>query len=132
MNPIEVTVLPGIGLVIKAIDGMEAESERVTIDFIDGQVLTLYHEQDCCEHVRIVEVIGDPSDLVGQPLRLAEERADVPHGSVSGSCTWTFYTFRNVIGSVELRWLGESNGYYSEGVQWNFVGSRTPGDCHRR
>ena len=79
-----------------------------------------FHAQDCCEHVSIEDVCGDLEDLVGEPLLLAEEVSgetpvefnEADHESV----TWTFYKFATRKGYVDVRWLGESNGYYSEGV----------------
>ena len=79
-----------------------------------------FHWQDCCESVGINDVVGDLSDLVGEPLLIADEvSGETPvdfnerdHESV----TWTFYKFATRKGYVDVRWLGESNGYYSESV----------------
>ena len=79
-----------------------------------------FHYQDCCESVDINDIVGDLQDLVGEPLLLAEEvQGETPvdfnemdHESV----TWTFYKFATRKGYVDVRWLGESNGYYSESV----------------
>ena len=83
-----------------------------------------FHQQDCCEHVSIEDVCGDLQDLVGEPLLMAEEVQGVTpvdfdeadHESV----TWTFYKFATRKGYVDVRWLGESNGYYSEGVSLGY------------
>ena len=91
----------------------------------DGVVYEFYHDQDCCEHVEIIDVIGDLDDLVGQPIYMAEEVTykdhdpdDVvkPEDSYQESYTWTFYKFATVKGYVTVRWYGSSNGYYSEEV----------------
>ena len=77
-----------------------------------------FHAQDCCEHVSIEDVCGDLEDLVGEPLLLAEEvsGATEPDAEHYESYTYTFYKFATRKGYVDVRWLGESNGYYSEGV----------------
>ena len=87
----------------------------------NGERFMFSHQQDCCERVDINDIVGDLEDLVGEPLLMAEEvEGAIPvdfqeedHDSV----TWTFYKFATRKGYVDVRWLGESNGYYSESVE---------------
>ena len=92
----------------------------------DGEVYLMFHNQDCCESVTIEDINGDLADLVGFPVLMAEERtgdrpAGVPLPSYIDSETWTFYRISTIRGTVVIRWLGESNGYYSEGVDFEKV-----------
>ena len=91
-----------------------------------GMTCRLYHEQDCCESVEIEDINGDLSDLIGSPIVLAEETSNSdshPKGFKSDyepeSFTWTFYRIATVKGTVVIRWMGSSNGYYSESVYFN-------------
>jgi hypothetical protein len=52
-----------------------------------------------------------------QAEEVSSEGAEPP-GESWESYTWTFYKFSTVKGSVTIRWLGESNGYYGEGVSY--------------
>ena len=83
-----------------------------------------FHEQNCCESVGINDVVGDLSDLVGEPLLIADEvSGEAPVGfddEYHESVTWTFYKFATRKGYVDVRWLGESNGYYSESVDLGY------------
>lgn len=96
-----------------------------TFECNDGSVYEFYHAQDCCESVGIYDIVGDLGDLVGSPLVLAEEVSNsdelTPDFSPTDSYTWTFYRFATVNGTVTVRWLGESNGYYSEAVSFRRV-----------
>lgn len=86
----------------------------------DGETYKMYHEQDCCESVSIEEIIGDMADLIGSPITMAEEVTEENEDDWEHQ-TWTFYKFATNKGYVTLRWLGESNGYYSESVDFALV-----------
>lgn len=83
-----------------------------------GKKYYLMHQQDCCESVDIEDVVGDLSDLVGNPILVAEESLshDSEGKDVSeyDSCTWSFYKLATIKGYVDIRFFGTSNGYYSE------------------
>lgn len=92
----------------------------------DEGTFTFYHQPDCCESVDIQDITGDLTDLIGEPLLVAEEStgetpADFKFEYEPESYTWTFYKFATRKGYVDVRWLGESNGYYGEGVSLEFV-----------
>ena len=94
-------------------------SDGDKIEFIrNGKpVIIMEHQQDCCEFVYIEDIVGDMQDLVNTEILHAEEStADDPTVSDYGSATWSFYKFRTLKGYVDIRWYGESNGYYSETV----------------
>ncbi|ASD50511.1 hypothetical protein FDI24_gp230 [Acidovorax phage ACP17] len=108
------------GLVIEKIEGLEVDSERVEFHTACGRLFQMYHEQNCCEHVYIADVVGDVYDLVKSPITMAEEssrEATIPE-EVYESGTWTFYKLATIKGYVDIRWLGKSNGYYGEGVSF--------------
>lgn len=117
-----------IGRTFVTITGDVGSDEMIFTDS-DGRWVRFYHSSDCCdccESVDVADIIGDLSDLLDSPMVLAEvansDEMPAPtygsddHKYESESYTWTFYRFGTVKGTVTVRWLGESNGYYSEGV----------------
>jgi hypothetical protein len=99
-----------------------ASAEVVRFTLSDGAVYRMHHHEDCCEHVSLHDISGSLHDLIGQQLALAEEVSsfdDPPE--YAESHTWTFYKLATIKGYVTLRWLGTSNGYYSEGVAFERI-----------
>ena len=101
---------------------VNVDNQELVFTTTEGQVFKLYHEQDCCESVEIESIVGDLADLVGEPMLMAEESTSQHHpedhkpSQYDESFTWTFYKFATRKGYVDVRWFGQSNGYYSESV----------------
>lgn len=109
-----------IGRTIESIrEGTYSENQSLIFKFEDDSVLEMYHKQDCCESVWLAETIGDLQDLIGVPL-LEVYKTSSSKDRDYGTSTWTFYRFRTAKGPVTFRWVGESNGYYSESVDVYF------------
>lgn len=103
-------------MVGKTLTKVEANQEEVIFDTTDGRY-ALAHQQDCCECVGIREIDGDITNLVGEVLEAKESIGHEPPGfQPSESYTLTDFTIRTEKGTVVFKWLGESNGYYSESV----------------
>lgn len=94
------------------------DKEELLFTAEDGRRFRFYHSQGCCESVEVEDVTGELSDLVGEPIRQAELVSEVSVDLNYGSSTWSFYKFATGNGAVVVRWLGSSNGYYSETVAY--------------
>ncbi len=102
------------------------DDEELIFTTTDGEVYKLYHHQTCCERVTIEDICGDLEDLIGEPLLVAEEVVHeqdanpegVPEQDYAHSFTWTFYKLDTRKGGITVRWYGESNGCYSESVDF--------------
>ncbi len=109
------------GKILISVTGMEEGETEVRFADSEGVTYLMYHEQDCCENVYLADVCGDVDDLLGEEILHFEERIEGDPeltGEWDESQTWTFYDIQTRKGSVNLRWIGESNGYYSESVDF--------------
>ena len=102
---------------------------EVVLYFNSGRKLSIYHEQDCCEDVSLIDVIGgNIDDLVGQKIEsmksVCRQSDEIPFGLddiyLNHSNTWTFVTISTFKDDITLRWHGGSNGYYSEYVDFAY------------
>lgn len=113
-----------LGKTLVKID-VNREADEITFTTATGDIYRMFHDQDCCESVTITDIAGDLKNLIGAPLTMAEESTNCEDSAgieSLDSFTWTFYKFATVKGFVDIRWLGESNGYYSESVDFEKVG----------
>ena len=102
-------------LIDKTFTSVTATDENII--FKGDRSYKLYHDQDCCECVIVSDIVGELSDLENSPIKMAIESTN--EGETDwGPCTWTFYRFATEKGGVVICWRGESNGYYSESVQF--------------
>jgi predicted RNA-binding protein len=109
-----------IGKRIKQI--VEHSEDVVYIECDNNEAFRMYHMQDCCEMVRVWDITGDLNAVVGQVVLNATEDESrewpegVPFSNPDESFTWTTFTVVTAAAPIVIRWLGESNGYYSESV----------------
>lgn len=117
-----------VGLTITKVTGGTGD-EEIVVETQEGRTFKFYHEQDCCESVWVEDVAGEWDDLIGHPLRVAEEVSDSDAGFTAppedpdgyDSNTWTFYRLGSERGFVVIRFHGTSNGYYSESAHFTEV-----------
>lgn len=113
------------GKKIVAIEGFEVGSDCAELVDEAGDRYVFWYIQDCCASCTIEDICGDVDDLVNTHVISVEEisnygdQAELDERASSfESYTWTFYRFMTGKGVVTVRWLGESNGYYSETVSF--------------
>lgn len=100
-----------VGETIASVTHVEND-EKIVFHFNSGRIVKMYHDQDCCEDVRIEDITGDLQSLVGETIR----EIDQSFGEIVGEgvdrgerTTFTITTDRR---SIQIIWKGFSNGYY--------------------
>lgn len=100
---------------IRKIKDCDSNTVELALLTSSHEVFVFLHEQDCCEYVYLYDVDVPLETLLGAPITTAYESSN-EGDSIDGHATWTFYTLGTMANTCVMRWLGESNGYYSESV----------------
>ena len=105
-----------VGEVLDSVD-IDREENQILLTTRSGRKFLVYHEQDCCETVAISGQDGNFDKLIGKPLIEARDIAvDTSEEAIDSSQTTTTLVFRVDDQTVISRWVGDSNGFYSESV----------------
>jgi hypothetical protein len=105
-----------VGEVLDAVD-IDREENQILLTTRSGRRFLVYHEQDCCETVAMHWQDGSFDKLIGKPIIEARDIAiDTSEEAIDSSQTTTTLIFRVDDQTVISRWIGDSNGYYSESV----------------
>ncbi len=95
-----------------------------------------YHCRECCEDFRFIKCDGDIGSLFGT-VKVAEEDggASAPDEFrsmvVDDSHTWTKLTIATASATVHFWFLGQSNGYYGESVDFQELTKEQVDDIRR-
>lgn len=112
-----------LGKTILDIKGAEKQNDCIIFYCEDGSAYKMFHSQDCCESVYIEDICGNIDSLIGYPILMAEDisnecNMETVNDYDDFSYTWTYYKIATIKGYVTIRWYGESNGFYSESVDF--------------
>ena len=104
-----------VGEVLDAVD-IDRKENQILLTTRSGRRFLVYHEQECCEKVAIFGQDGSFDKLIGKPIVEARDIAVDTGDDELDSQTTTTLVFRVDDQTVISRWVGDSNGYYSERV----------------
>jgi len=119
-----------LGRTIEALYILDVE---VFFHMVDGGRYVLRHHTDCCEDVHIEDIDGDPAELAGATVLAFEAPTGEVFNAIAAlygvedtyqgeeSYTWTLYRLDTDKGGLVIRFIGTSNGYYSEEVSFDNI-----------
>ena len=107
--------------------------DAIHFELTTGQEFVMFHDQQCIESVYVDEIVGDIDDILNKEILSAEESSnenETPEGLEAPefyeSYIWTFYRLNTIDSTLVIRWYGESEGYYSESVEFDEVEPEEP------
>ena len=121
MDTLDPVVMVGQGL-----QSVDTNANLVRLKFLNNEY-EIYHCQDCCESVNLYA--HDMKNLIGKNIEKVEVETNndlMPGQDQMESWTNTIYRFWGEGCQGYLHFLGQSNGYYGEGVDFRKVEPNEP------
>lgn len=111
-----------IGETLTYVD-IDDSNEQILLTTKSGKQIRIYHSQDCCESVHIEDTHGSWHDLLGKVIIDATHEEDRENDPPKNEESWTrtTLTFKVNDATVINKWIGTSNGYYSESVNFEEI-----------
>ena len=126
-----------LGLTLSDVTVMQGtDDDFITFKTTCGREFKMKHDNESFEKVFIADITGDMPGLIATPVLLAEVSTnDEPEPKNDAEAMWTFYKLATIKGYVDIRWYGESSGFYSMGVSFYEVvindGNTKPWPTHQ-
>lgn len=104
------------GEILTNID-IDEDKRQMLLTTKSGRVFRFHHKQDCCEDVKIVGLDENFTTLQGKVINeVKEEVVEEENMEDYEHRTKTNFIFKTDENTAICRWVGISNGYYSETV----------------
>ncbi len=103
-----------LGKTITHVQGLQVNSEEVILTTQCGNVYQMGHVQEGDEHISLYSLRGNLDDVLHTPIVSVEEDIDDDSCDSPVSRTWTYYRIVTAKGAFSIRWLGISDGNYSD------------------
>lgn len=106
----------------------ETENEGIIFTMDNDEKYRLCYDPDgmqdgCDVYVYLKEIIGDINDIIDKKILHAEcSTNESENNEICFSQTWTFYRILTIDSDVTIVFFGESNGFYSEVVDFQKIG----------
>ena len=117
---------------ITHIDMVDGSDSDMLITLEGGIQLLIHHDQDCCEHVYYTGGDSHAILLNRDVLDIRVESSTLEKNGDWDSATENLVYFELSDGVEVLRWIGESNGYYSETIDIEDVTNQANVDSWKR
>ncbi len=103
-----------LGKTITHVQGLQVNSEEVILTTQCGNVYQMGHVQEGDEHISLYSLRGNLDDVLHTPIVSVDEDIDDDSCDSPVSRTWTDYRIVTAKGAFSIRWLGISDGNYSD------------------